>query len=72
MFIGDHCSMGDVCGVTSWGVNCGCTGELLVGIPWLVVLPSGCTGACESVGAVGVSCPHGNELHGEVSWLCCV
>ena len=57
--------MGDVCGVTSWGVNCECIGELLVGIPWQVVLPSGCTGVCESVGAVDVPCPHCNELPGK-------
>ena len=57
--------MGDVCGVISSGVNCECTGELFVGIPWHVVLPSGCTGVCESVGAVGVSCQHCSD----VVWL---
>ena len=56
--------MGEFCGVTPWGVNCQCTGELLVGIPWPLVLPSGCTGGCESVQAVGVPCSHGSVLPG--------
>ena len=36
-----------------------------------LVLLSDCAGICESVGAVGVPCPHGSELAGEVSLLCC-
>ena len=62
--------MGDVCGVTLGCVNSGCAGRLIVGVPWWVVLPSDCTGVCESVGAVGVPCPHCNELPEEVSLLC--
>ena len=71
VLIGDCWSMGNVCGVTPRGVTCECIGEFLVGITWLEVLPSGCAGGCDEV-AVGVPCPHGSELPGEDSWLCCV
>ena len=70
--MGDCSSMGDVCWVTPWGVDCECAGEFLVGTPWLEVLPSGCTGGCESDVAVGVPYPDGSELPGEDSWLCSV
>ena len=62
--------MGDVCGVTPWGVNCECVGELLVCIPWLEVLLPCYASGCEFDVAVGV--PHGSEMPGEDSWVCCV
>ena len=59
--------MGDIFGVTPWGLSCECTDEFLVGIPWPEVLPSGCAGGCKFDVAAGVPCPHGSELPGEDS-----